>query len=202
MPRKKRPGRGRGRPSTIDQLPEDLRVELNAALRDRRLTQREIVEHLNGLLQERGLGTVSRSAVNRYAVQIEEKGGLLREAREAANAIVGRIEEAGGADVGRAVTELVKSLTFDIVVKANSEGDDRVSLDTLKQLATISERIERASKLGLDRELKIIERVEAETKQAAAKAVENVGREKGLTEETVKAIKAKVLGVRVERRDR
>lgn len=141
---------GRGRPSSIDLLPEDIRVRLNAALRERRLTQMQILDAINPLLEERGEKLVSKSAVNRYSMQMEQKGAMMREAREAANALVGGLGEQSGTDLGRAVTEMVKTLTFDLVVNGGE-----IEVDTLNKVALIAQRIERASKISLEREAQL-----------------------------------------------
>ena len=140
---------------------------------------------MNALLAERGLQPLSRSAVNRYSAQIEEKQGLLREAREAADAIVGPLEAAGQGDLGRAATELVKALTFDATVRAKSGVGEPVSVALLGDLALILQRIERASKLGVERELKVAAEAEARARKEAAATVETVAKEQGLTEEQV-----------------
>ena len=152
---------GRGRLSTIDALPEDIRVRLNAALRERRLTQRQIVDHFNELLSERGEARISKSSLNRYATYIEARGAMMREAREAAEALVGGLsEQKDKGDLGRAVSEMVKTLAMDIVLKHGDDGPIDVGL--LKNLAQIVERVERAAKLGVDRELRIKEEIAAE----------------------------------------
>jgi len=179
--------------STIDQLPEDIRVGINAALRERRLTQEDIRKHFNELLEKGGGKPVSRSAFNRYSIQIEEKGSLLREAREAANALVGGLGEQGGTDLGRAVTELVKTLAFDLVIKGQGKDDEGenepIGVDTLNKVALISQRIERASKISLDRELKI--RDEARAK--AVKAVEAEAQKQGAGAATIDALRAAIM---------
>jgi hypothetical protein len=185
---------GRGRISTIDKLPEDIRVGINAALRERRLTQEEIRDHFNALLEKRGAGTVSRSSFNRYSVQIEEKGSMLREAREAANALVGGLGETGGTDLGRAVTELVKTLAFDLVV--NGTGKKPLNVDTLNKVALIAQRIERASKISLDRELKIQDEARRGALEDAADAIGKSAHQQGLTEEQAEYWKEQVLGIK------
>lgn len=161
MARKNRPGRGR--PSSIDQMPEDLRVQVNAGLRSRRMTQQEILADINARLAHRGEKPISKSALGRYAMQVEEKGAMMREAREAADALVGGLGEQKGTDLGRAVTEMVKTLTFDLVVK-----DGSLDVDTINKVALISQRIERASKISLERE----EKVRKQAQEEALAAVE------------------------------
>lgn len=185
MASKKR--KGRGRPSSIDQLPEDLRVEINAALRDRKLTQTRILEAINPVLDARGEKPISKSALGRYAMAVEEKGAMMREAREAADALVGGLGENKGTDLGRAVTELVKTLSFNLVL---NDGD--VDVDTLNKVALISQRIERASVLSQEREKKI----KTQALEAAADAVEETAAEGGLSDEAADMIRRQILGVK------
>lgn len=149
--------KGRGRPSSIDQLPEDLRVEINAALRDRRLTQTKILEAINPVLQVRGEKPISKSALGRYAMAVEEKGAMMREAREAADALVGGLNEQKGTDIGRGVTEIVKTLAFNLVLNGGE-----VDVDTLNKIALISQRIERSSKITMDRENQVRKQAQEE----------------------------------------
>lgn len=183
----KRKPSGRGRRSSIDLLPEDIRLQLNAALRDRRLTQRQILDAINPLLDERGEKPVSRSAINRYSMHIEEKGAMMREAREAADALVGGLGEQKGTDLGRAVTEMVKTMTFDKVL-----NDDGLEVDDLNKLALICQRIERASKISLEREAQ----VRKQALEAAADAVEETAIQMGNDAETAQFWREKVLGVK------
>ncbi len=175
---------GRGRPSSIDQLPEDLRLQLNADLRDRRKTQAEIVEGINEALKGRGVKRLSKSAVNRYSLAIEEKGAMMREAREAANALVGGLEEQKGTDLGRALTEMVKTFAFDIVANGGEQN-----LDTLKDLALITQRVEKASKISLEREAVI----RKEAIENAAETVEETAKQMGMDSDQASFWRERVL---------
>lgn len=179
--------KGRGRLSSIDFLPEDIRVQLNAALREKRLTQKEILEAINPLLEERGEKTISRSAVNRYSIRIEQQGAMMREAREAADAIVGGLGEQKGTDLGRAVSEMIKTLTFDRVM-----NDGEIEVDELNKLALIAQRIERASKISLEREAQLRQQILEE----AADAVEETSKQMGQTADQAQFWREKVLGIK------
>ncbi len=186
---KNRPSRGR--PSSIDLLPEDIRLQLNEALRDRRLTQKEIRQAINELLEKRGKDPVSRSAINRYSIHIEEKGSMMREAREAADALVGGLGEQKGTDLGRAVTELVKTLTFDLVVNGENDDGKAIGVDTLNKVALIAQRIERASKISLEREAQLRQQVLLE----AADNVEESAIQSGMNDEQAQWMRERLLGV-------
>ncbi len=183
---------GRGRQSSIDLLPEDIRIKLNEALRDRSLTQKQILSSINDLLKERGEGLLTKSSVNRYSMQIEKGGAMMRQAREAADVLVGGLAEQKGADLGRAVTELIKTFTFDIVMKGMDGDGATIDVDTLNTLALITQRIERASKISLDRESQMRQQI----LEQAAETVEETAIQSGMNEEQAQLWREKVLGIK------
>jgi len=182
--------KGRGRPSSIDLLPEDLRIRLNAALRDKRLTQKEILDTFNKLLEEREHAPISRSALNRYAIQVEDMAGRLSEMREAASMIVGKVEDEKS-DTGRALIEIVKNLAWEMTF--NNERD--LDVDALNKISLMIRRLESASNASLARELKIKEQARKLALEEAAKAVE-AAHQQGLNAEQAAFWREQVLGVK------
>lgn len=187
---------GRGRLSSIDLLPEDIRVQLNDELRARRLTQKQIRDAVNPLLAERGERPVSRSALNRYAQQVEEKGAFMREAREAAEKLVGGLKEQRGTDLGRAVTELVKTVTFDLMIRAqDADSDEPIDVDMLNKVALIAQRIERASKISVERESAIREEAQRQERERLKTHVDKIAKKGGLSDDVANSIREKILGI-------
>ena len=74
-------------------------------------------------------------------------------------------------------------------ILAKAKGDAAVTAESIDHLA-------RASKSDTELTLKLREEVERKTKAAAVKAAETVGRQKGLTADTIAAIKSQILGVK------
>lgn len=154
----------RGKPSSIDLIPEDLRIRLVSALKDKRLTQKEILETFNELLESRGESILSRSSLNRYAHHVEEKNAMLKDAREAATAIVGKLGESQN-DLGRALIEVSQGMALDLTLNG------KLTVDELNKLALLAQRLESAGKIGLERELKIREIFIQEQKEKLNTAV-------------------------------
>ena len=74
----------RGRASKVWLLPEPIRDALNAMLRDKGNSQADILDEINGLIEEAGLPDelkLSRSGLSRHASQVEQVGhvGVHRE---------------------------------------------------------------------------------------------------------------------------
>ena len=183
--------KGRGRLSSIDRLPEDVRVQVNAALRERRQTQVEILDEVNAELVSRGEAPISKSALGRYAVAVEKKMAQMREAREAANAMVGGLDEIKGTDLGRTITEMIKTLAFSKIMK-DGEDNQELDVDTLNKLALLAQRIERASKMSHDRE----QAIRSKALEAAASAVDETAAQGGLSDEAADMIRRQILGVK------
>ncbi len=196
--RKSKKRNGRGRVSSIDLLPEELRVRLTTALREKRLTQTDITRQLNELLDKQGLQPVSRSAVGRYSQKIEAKLEQQRRVTEAAEALTSGMEDtAKKSDVGRALTQVIKNMAMDLVMEFDGEKDPDKLLARVTKLANITERIERASSMGAKREMDVHRFVESEFKQKAVDAIDVAAREKGLSGELVDELKVKMLGLKV-----
>jgi len=154
-----------GRRSSITRLDPELKRTLDELLRDGRLTQRQITEHLNALLAERGAETrVSKSAVNRYAMRMESLGAKLRQQREIAEMWIGKLGAQPAGQVGHLLNEFVRGLAFDTAMSL-SEGDEPVEPKLLKELSIAVERLERAASEGVRREAEIRKQLAAEARE-------------------------------------
>ena len=187
------------RPSSIRRLPPDLREALESWLRDTAVTQLEATAQLNEFLRERDLPPVSKSAVNRYAVSMDKVGEKMRQSREMADAWIARLGAQPSGKTGQLVISMMTTLIYEINLKLQDAELDADSMPglirQLRELSLTTQRLERASQVSADRELKIREE---ERKKAAEEAAEKAGQAasgQGLSAETVGLIKRQILGV-------
>lgn len=132
-------------PSSIDRLPDDVREQLQALLRDPRVTQLGATARINEILEADGHpDRLSKSAVNRYAVRMEETGKKIRQAREVAKMWIGKLGSEPAGEVGKLLNEMVRTLAFDITL-AMSESVDTIEPKMLKDLAISVHRLEMAA---------------------------------------------------------
>jgi hypothetical protein len=187
----------RGKPSRIDLLDEELRVAINSALRDG-TPQATILERFNLVLEDRGEEPLSRSGLSRYATRVGKMDERMKMARHYADRLTSNLGEAARkTDLGRAASEMLKTLVFDKMLDAEGdEGDIEFDLGDLKSLSLTLKNIALASNLDLDRELKIMTEARKQALEDAANAVEEAAVEKGLDEEQARFWREKVLGVR------
>lgn len=173
-----------GRRSSIDQLPPELRLEVDAAIK-RGLTIDEIV----AAVRQAG-GEVSRSAVGRYAQQYREFAEQQREIASVAQAFGAEFGEADNLQ-GRLMTQLLTSLiTRAVMPMLNGEEADLDPKD-LHFIARAVKDASSASKIDVEREQKIREGM----KLRAADAAEGAARKGGATPETIDLIRREILGL-------
>lgn len=186
------------RKSKVELLPEDIRTTLNVFIRSGNMTQKDILEAVNQMIDDAGLGDdakLSRTGFNRYAKRMEEMGQRLRQSREVAEVWVSKLGDAPTSDVGKLLQEFVRTMAFDTSMKMMeaSEGEDGevISPKALGQLALVVQRIETAAMSSMKREKEIRAAYAAE----AAEKTEAVAKKAGLTADTVKMLKAELLGI-------
>lgn len=186
------------RPSSVDKLPEAVRAEIGR-LRDIGWTIDEILEHLRGLLDK----APSRSALGRHIQGLDKLGERMRRSRQVAEALVHELGDAPESRAARLNIELMHSAILDVFMRA-ADGDDEAGANPALQgdpesamfLAKALDHLARASKTNVDFVEAAERRAAERAKKEAASAVEQVGRAKGISAETLEAIKAGIFGVK------
>jgi hypothetical protein len=148
----------RGKPSKVDLLPGAIKNKLDALLRENKLQQTEILQAVNLLIADAGLGDehkLSASGVNRYSTQMETIGHDIRQAREIAEMWVAKIGTKPTGDVSQLLMEMLRTQSFRLLVKANENPDDVLDPKTIGELALGIQRIEKAAMLNMERETEI-----------------------------------------------
>ncbi len=182
--------------STIERLPPDILEQMHALLRDPRVTQLDVTARINAALEADGHEErVSKSAVNRYAVRMDEVGERLRESRALSEMWIAKLGAAPQGQVGHLVNEILRTLAFDLSLKLQDGELDAESMPgTIKMLKEMSlsvMRLERASSENVKREQEIREQV----KREAATVAENVARKGGLSAAAADTIRREILGI-------
>ncbi|WP_429885367.1 DUF3486 family protein [Geoalkalibacter halelectricus] len=188
--------------STIDLLPDAVRRSLQELLADRRVTQLEAVRRINGVLaalREQGAlpeeapEKLSKSAVNRYSLDMEEAGRRLRQSREIAQVWIGKLGAAPQGQVGQLVNEILRTLSFDMALllqrgEVDAENAPAV-VEMLKGLSLTMQRLEQAANLNTKRE----QEIRKQALEEAANAVDATAKEAGVSAETIARIRRDVL---------
>lgn len=184
-------------PSTIDRLPEDILRQLQQLLQDPRCTQLEATAKINQVLEAEGHPErVSKSAVNRYAVRMEEVGARLRQSREVAQMFISQVGAAPQGQTGLLINEMLRSMAFELSLKmqeADVEDPEAMSatIGQLKNLALTMQRLEQSATINVKREAEIRKQA---LQDAADTAVVEV-KKGGLSDDAADQIRRKILGI-------
>lgn len=200
--------------SSIDLLPDAVRLQLQELLADRRVTQLETVRRINNILAALSASgelpggapeSLSKSALNRYAVRMEEVGSKIRQSREMAEMWIGKFGAAPQGQVGLLITETLRTLAYELTMKIqDADIDDpetlAATIDQLKALALAVQRLEQSTSINVKREGEIRKQAhEAALKLAASAAVTAVKSIRGATDAQIEQIRADILGVEISK---
>lgn len=191
--------RGRGRLSSIELLPPECDVIIawaaqELAGRDRTQTEiySEFVTRCESLIREhRGeieFAIPSFSSFNRYALRLATMTRRLEETREIAATMAARFDPQGSDDLTRIAAEAIKTLVFELLAMS---GEGGMGAKEAMQLAAALRSAAQAQGVSTDRR----QRLEKEFAKDVREAVDKVAKARGLTAETVEAIKGQILGV-------
>lgn len=188
------------RPSSIERIPDDIREQLQALLRDQRVTQMEVTAQINQLLEENGHDErLSKSAVNRYAVRMNEVGEKLRQSRQVAEMWIAKLGAQPQGQLGNMVNEMLRSMAFDLALKLQegelTEESMPAMIEMVKELSLSVARLEKASSENVKRE----ELIRKQEREKAAEAAANVAEEslasQGMSRTAIDSIKRDILGI-------
>lgn len=173
--------------SFASKLPRELRDELDRQIVGGQLS----VDDVWTWLRDRDVN-VGRSSVHRHMQSVEEVAAQVREAREAANAIVGQLgPDAAEGKVGQMLIEVVQNIAFKIARdKLTNPDGPGLDMDQLNDLASTVQKLVSAQSTDTTRRQKI----EQDALRKAAASAANVAKARGLTKDTVDAIRHAVLG--------
>lgn len=184
----------RGRASKVDLLPDNIRSQLHEMLRDKQITQQEILESINALIDEHGLDDelkLSRSGLNRYATKIESVGSHLRDLREMTSALTAQLGDKPQGETTKIILELARSQLFKAMMKQVEDPEAEVDIGFLKEAMLSAQRLESTAMASHKREKEIRQ---AFAEEAAAKA-EQIITQAGLTKDTADKIRREILGI-------
>lgn len=182
---------GRGRLSSIDLLPEEAADDVVWACQELYVHKRtidDIFAEFSERLEAKGIEPVSRSAFHRKAVRLSAAQRRMRESRAM---FEGLASEFTAEDVDQntiVLGEFLKTLITELT-------EDQTGLKSPKdamELARGYHAVVAAQKISTDRR----QQLEVEFARKATKAVDAVGRAKGLTADTVESIKSLILGIK------
>ncbi|MCX5512267.1 hypothetical protein C3941_09360 [Kaistia algarum] len=181
---------GRGRLSSIEQLPEEAADDVIWAMQElaaRKRTQTDILFEFNDRLEAKGLDPISRSAFNRRSMRMASSQRRQSERDAVLQAIGAKLSPKDINESTLILGEMLKTLIFEL---AEEQPENRTTKESMElsraYLATVS-----GQKISADR-LKLMDEYEKKT----AAVIDKIAEEKGLSEEAVAQLRRDFLGVR------
>jgi hypothetical protein len=176
--------------STIETLPADILEQLQALLRDPRITQMHATQRINAILSEQGAEPVSKSAVNRYAVKMDKIGAKLTQSRAIADMWIGKLGNEPQGQTGKLLNEVVRNLAFDAAMHM-AEDEEPADPKLIKELSIAIEKLESAASKNEARDALI----RKQANEAAAEKATEIAKRSGLSADAIAAFKREMLGV-------
>jgi hypothetical protein len=177
------------KPSTITSLPPDILEQLQALLRDPRVTQLDATRRINAILTEQGQEPVSKSAVNRYSIKMDRIGNKLQQSRAIAEMWIGKLGSEPAGQTGKLLNEVVRNLAFDAAMHM-AEDEEPAHPGAIKELAIAIEKLENAASKNEQRDALIRKQAREE---AAAELTQELKND-GISEELEASIRRILLG--------
>lgn len=183
----------RGRLSSIDLLPPEANDAVDWAateLAKRERTQQAILEEFNDKLLaiNPNIEKVSSSAFNRYSIRTATMTRRLVETHEIAKSLNQHFDANKSDNLTIMAAEAIKTLVFELL---GDSGEAGMAAKDVTHLAAAIKQATQAQHISTDRR----KQIESDTAKAAERAIDKVGRKKGLTKDTVNALKKGILGV-------
>lgn len=182
---------GRGRLSSMDLIPEDGQDDIVwavAELNKREKTANDILFELNDRLAAKDIDPISKSAFNRKSVKLAAMSNRLNEARHIFTGLAPQFTAEKVDEHTVVLGEFIKLLIFEIV-----QNEGAVDPKGAMELAKAHLAVIQGQKISADRRI-VLQR---EFAKGAEKAIDTVAKEKGLSGETVRGIKEKILGLKL-----
>jgi hypothetical protein len=137
----------------IDRLDPRVREVVDELIRKRRATIEEITARLRDMLGEDE--APSQATVGRYVKRGREQMASYREAQDVAKVWIGKLDQVPEGDVGRLLSEMLRTVAFETLGELGGRGDGEVESREVMLLARAIRDLASADKLSTDRELKI-----------------------------------------------
>ncbi len=197
---------GRGRLSSIDTLPEDCDEDIawaNAALRERKMPQTEILREFNARLADRGQKGVSKGAFSRYSIRVAVEMRKIEASRQITNEVLSRLAPGERSDSMIAAVELLKHRIIEMVMGEDEPDPKALSQATLA-LQRLSSTLARTTELQRrdrqeqreEEERKAVaerEKAENEAAAAAADAAAEIASQADISDERIRALRRGLL---------
>lgn len=180
----------------FDQLPAEIKEAVGKLWRTRRYSLDELLAKIAELapLGENVI-SLSRSGLHRGLVDYEKAAEGIARAQDFAKMVMERAGENPDGDIARAVSELLKSHAFNVLLDAANTGG-KFEADELMLLSAALKNVTASDKTMTDLRTKLEASALERAKKQVGRALDEAATKRGLSKDTVAAIKADLIGLK------
>lgn len=182
--------------SKFDQLPDQIKEAIGKLWRTRRYSLDELLQKIAELDPfGDNVVSISRSGLHRGLVDYEKAAEGIRQAQDFAKMVMDRAGENPEGDIARAVSELLKSHAFKVLMEA-AQGQKNFKANELMLLSMALKHVTASDRSMNDLRAKLEAEALEKAKRQVGRALDAAARAKGLSKDTVAAIKADLIGLK------
>ena len=190
MARRDRPKPLKHTPSSIDRLDPEIRALINELRIDKGWT----IDEIRNQLIELGQGHISRSALGRHVRTLADISSQMRETQAYAEALAKQAGNSSQSELLDLNGQLLHSNMFRLLLAERGGEGIQLSPKEAKEFSEALRNLALARKTDLDVVEKAERRAAEKATKAAAEKATTAARAKGLSKDTVEAIRHAVLG--------
>jgi len=186
-----------GRKSVLSKMPSEVQDKLDELLQNKAYTQADVTRWMNEFLRANDMMPVmTERIVNRYASSMKDILQKKRDTDQVVKAWVGQMGEIPDGDFGRAMVEILRTLSFELNIKLheqiNTANDDELFgfIKMFKEMAFSVEKLEKAASENEKR----AEQIRLKARQDAAEELSDGLKNEGISEEVEASIRRILLG--------
>lgn len=186
-------------PSTVDKMPDDIRLQLQMLLQDPRVSILDATAQINAILEEEGHeDRLSKSAVGRAAQRWKRINDRIKQTREIGEMFIAKVGAAPQGQTGLAINEILRTMACELSEKlldADLENPETMAatIEQVKSLALAVQRLESAATNNVKREDVIRKNEREKALQEAAGQAKKSAQAAGVSPDTVDKIWKEVL---------
>lgn len=184
------------RASSIDRLAPALKARLQKLLDTPGITQQQIADAIN---EEAGQSVISKSGVNRYSMGMRRFAERNRQARELVTAYLEHVGQEGQEEMSQVMVHQLRTIIYDLMLGIQTlqegEAEDPELIRRIAEMVSRVSRSLRETEAAADRSVERRRKLREDVAAAAAVEAATAAKEAGMSQETVDAIKARILGV-------
>ena len=186
-----------GRKSVISAMPPEIKAKLDELLSNPAYTQAQVTDWMNAFLKEHAQPEVmTERIVNRYAASMQDILAKKRDTDQVVKAWVGQMGDIPDGDFGRAIVEILRTLSFELNMKLHEQmrtADDEELFGFIKMFKEMAFSVEKLEKAASENEKRAAQ-IRTKPREEAAEELTEGLKSQGISQDVEDSIRRILLG--------